>query len=221
MIAVPRSAPGRNPAGLTRRITWLPMTHTRARARTRTRRLVTRVILWICGGVAVFVAGFWAVTSTADLALSAGVYGTPGTYKVESCYDTKPSRKVSDISCYGDFTPDGGSADDAVRVHLEGTGHDYPDGAEFDARQGIEPQTVQRAGIRGVVGEVWQIGFAVAGLCWLAYLAIRPPKSGKPNRSREPSRREKAADHVGAGVAVGVVVGILGVIANIVESATS
>ncbi len=29
---------------------------------------------------------------TADLALSAGVYGTPGTYKVESCHDTNDRR---------------------------------------------------------------------------------------------------------------------------------
>jgi hypothetical protein len=103
---------------------------------------------------------------------------------VERCYDTNPSRKNSNISCYGDFTPDGGTADDAFYEHLKDTGHDYPDGTEFDARQGLEPETIQRAGIRGVVGELWQVGFAVAGLCWLAYLAISPPKSDKPNRSR-------------------------------------
>ncbi|MER6016331.1 hypothetical protein [Streptomyces bluensis] len=194
---------------------------TESRTDSRARGPVTRVILWICGGIVAFVAAFWAVTATADLALSAGVYGTPGTYKVESCHDTKPSRKNSDYDCYGDFIPDGGSADDAVYVHLEGTGHDYPDGTEFDARQGLEPQTIQRAGIRGVVGELWQVGFAVAILGWLAYLAIRPPKSGTPNRSRVPSRRERVADRVGGGVVVGVAVGILGVVANIVESITS
>ncbi|MEW2402702.1 hypothetical protein [Streptomyces sp. NPDC046862] len=182
---------------------------------------MTRVILWICGGIAAFVAGFWAVNATADLALSAGVYGTTGTYKVESCYDTKPGRKRSDISCYGDFTPDGGSADDAVYVHLKDTGHDYPDGTEFDARQGLEPDTIQRAGIRGVVGELWQVGFAVAALCWLLYLVVRPPKSDKPNRSREPSRREKVAERVGIGLVICVLVGVLGWIANFVDSITS
>lgn len=182
---------------------------------------MTRVVLWICGAVAAFVAAFWAVTATADLALSAGVYGTPGTYKVDSCRDTDDSRKNSDYDCHGDFTPDGGSADDAVSVRLEDTGHDYPDGTEFDARQGLEPQTIQRAGIRGVLGELWQVGFAVAALCWLAYLVVRPPKSGRPNRSREPSRREKAADRVSLGVLVCAVVGVLAWVANFVESITS
>jgi hypothetical protein len=194
-------------------------TRPRSGTGTRTRRLVTRVLLWICGGVGVFVAGFWAVTSTADLALSVGVYGTPGTYKVETCYDTEDSRKNSSYDCYGDFTPDGGTADDAVHVHLEGTGHDYPDGTEFDARQGLEPDTIQRAGIRGVLGELWQIGFAFAGLAWLTYLAVRPPKSNKPKR--EPSRREKAADRVGIGLVIGILVGILGTVANIVASIIS
>ncbi|MFF3820065.1 hypothetical protein ACFYYD_26315 [Streptomyces bluensis] len=187
----------------------------------RTRGAVTRVILWICGAILAFVAAFWAVTATADLALSAGVYGTPGTYKVEGCHDTNDRRNRSDYDCDGDFIPDGGSADDAVYVHLEGTGHDYPDGTEFDARQGLEPQTIQRAGIRGVVSELWQVGFAVAILGWLAYLAIRPPKSGTPNRSRESSRRERAAERVGGGVVVGVAVGVLGVVANVVVSITS
>lgn len=150
----------------------------------RTRRLITRVILWICGSVAAFAATFWAVTAAADLALSAGVYGTPGTYKVDTCNDTSPRRKIFNVSCYGDFIPDGGSADDAVYLHLKDTGHDYPDGTELDARQGLEPQTVQRAEIQGAVGELWQIGFAVAALGWLAYLVIRPPRSSKPKRSR-------------------------------------
>jgi hypothetical protein len=196
------------------------MTDTRTDSRTRGRP-VTRVIRWICGAIAAFAAAFWAVDATADLALSAGVYGTPGTYKVGTCYDTDSSRKNSDISCYGDFIPNGGSADDAVYVHLKDTGHDYPDGTEFDARQGLEPQTVHRAGIRGVVGELWQVGFAVAILGWLAYLVIRPPKSDKPTRGREPSRREKAAERVVLGFFVCVVVGVLGWVANLVESIAS
>ncbi|WP_159403793.1 hypothetical protein [Streptomyces sp. NRRL S-646] len=187
----------------------------------RTRGPVTRVFLWICGTIVAFAAAFWAVTSTADLALSVGVYGTPGTYKVASCYDTNDRRNRSDYDCYGDFTPDGGSAGDAVYVHLEGTGHDYPDGTEFDARQGLEPQTIQRTGIRGVAGELWQVGFALTILSWLAYMAIRPPKSNKPNRIRKPSRREKAADRVGGAIVVCIAVGILGFVANLVASITS
>ncbi|WP_155058710.1 hypothetical protein [Streptomyces blattellae] len=190
-----------------------------SRTNSRTRGPVTRVILricaWICGVVAAFAAAFWAATATADLALAAGVYGTPGTYKVESCYDTDHRRNRSDYDCSGHFTPDGGTADDAVRVYLENTGHNYPDGTEFDARQGLDPQTIQRAGIRGIVSEFWQVGFAVAALTWLAYLVIRPPKSAKPNRSREPSRREKAAHNVGGAVVVCVALGILGWIANL------
>lgn len=200
------------------------MTDTRTDSRTgsrtdsRPRRLLVRVIRWIFGGIAAFVAAFWLVTASLDLALSAGLYGTPGTYKVERCYDMNDSRKSSDISCYGDFTPDGGGADDAFYVHLEDTGHDYPDGTEFAAREGLETQSIQRAGIWGVVGELWQVGFAAAALAWLAYLVVRPPKSGKPNRSREPSRREKAAERVGLGIFACAVVGVLGWAANLAWS---
>ncbi|POX45950.1 hypothetical protein C3488_27920 [Streptomyces sp. Ru72] len=176
------------------------------------------MFFWICGAIAAFVAAFWAVTATTDLALSAGFYGTPGTYRVESCYDTNDSRKNSDISCYGDFIPEGGGADDAVSVNLKDTGHDYPDGTEFDARQGLDPQTIQRAGIRGVLGELWQAGFAVAALCWLAYLAIRALKPRKRHLNRETSRREKTAQWVGFCAAGGVVVGVLSWIANLLGS---
>jgi hypothetical protein len=93
-----------------------------------------RVFGWVCGGILALVAAFWCVTATADLALSAGDYGTPGTYQVETCNDTSNTRKNSDYDCYGDFTPDGGTAGDAVYVHLKDTGHDYPDGTEFDAQ---------------------------------------------------------------------------------------
>lgn len=195
--------------------------HTSSRTRGPVTRVILRICGWICGGIAAFAAAFWAVTATADLALSAGVYGTPGTYTVSSCHDTNNSRKNSDYDCYGDFTPDADNADDAVYVRLEDTGNDYPDGTKFDARQGLEPQTIQRAGIRGIVGELWQIGFAVAALVWLAYLVIKPPKSDKPNESRKPSRREKAADQVGGGIVVCVAVGILGWIANLAVSIAS
>lgn len=155
---------------------------------TRTRGTVTRVVLWICGAFVALAATLWAVTAAADPALSAGVYGTPGTYQGDSCYDVGNSRENSEISCYGDFVPDNGGAADAVYVRLEDTGHDYPDGYEFDARQGIEPETVQRAGIRGVVGELRQVGFAVVALCWLAYLAINPPTV--PDLRRCPAPRQ-------------------------------
>src|SRR5687768_4776791 len=116
---------------------------TDSRTGSRTRGPVTRVILWICGSIAAFFAAFWAVTATADLALSAGVYGTPGTYEVWNCRDSNTSGKNSRYDCYGDFTPNGGSADDALYVRLKDTGHNYPNGTEFDARQGLEPQTIQ------------------------------------------------------------------------------
>ena len=184
---------------------------------------MTRVILWFLGGVAAFVAAFWAVTSTADLALSAGLYGTSGTYRVKYCTDVGLHRRHSHshYDCQGYFTPADGGADDAVDVELKDTGHDYPDGTEFPARQGREEETIQRAGIRGVVGELWQVGMALTGLCWLAYLAISPPKSSKPKRSREPSRRERVAERVGVGIAVCVAVSILGFAANLIESFTS
>ncbi|MEV6027947.1 hypothetical protein [Streptomyces sp. NPDC052036] len=188
---------------------------------TRSRRPVTRLILWISGGIAAFIAAFWAVTSTADLALAMGVYGVPGIYRVESCHDTDYRRNHSKYDCYRYFTPHGGSAADAVYVHLDYTGHNYPDGTEFDARQGLAPETIQRTGIRGVVDELWQVGFAVAALGWIAYLVVRPATSRKPKRSPEPSRREKAAVWVGLGVVDCAAVGVLGLVANVVESLAS
>lgn len=173
-----------------------------------------RVLGWVCGGLLALVTAFWCVSATADLALSAGLYGTPGTYKVESCYDTDYSRKNSNCDSYGDFTPDGGTADDAVYVHLKDTGHDYPDGTEFDARQGIESQTLQRVGFWGVVGELWQVAVGVAILASLGYQAIKPRKE---SHSRELSRRQKVADRVGYAVVVAIPVGILSFIAMAAE----
>ncbi|WP_405584351.1 hypothetical protein [Streptomyces sp. NBC_01092] len=172
-----------------------------------------RVLGWVCGVVLALVAGFWCVTATADLAPSAGVYGTPGTYEVRTCYDTNSSRKNSDYDCYGDFTPDGATPADAVYVHLTDTGTDYPDGSEFDARQGIEPQTIQRAGFWGVVGELWQVAICVVILAALAYQAIKPRHESPHNR--EPSRRQKVADQVaGYAILVAVPVGLLSLIAQ-------
>ena len=101
-LATPLRATRAQAAGLTRRIIQLRMTNS------RTRGPVTRGLLWICGSIAAFVTAFWTVTATADLALSVGAYGTPGTYKVESCYDTNHRRNRSDYDCHGYFTPDGG-----------------------------------------------------------------------------------------------------------------
>jgi hypothetical protein len=178
-----------------------------------------RVLGWACGVLLALVTAFWFVTATADLALSAGIYGTPGTYKVERCYDTDYSRKHSDYDCHGDFTPDGGSADDAEYVHLEDTGHDYPDGTEFDARQGIEPETIQRVGFWGVVGELWQVAVCVVVLAFLAYQAIKPRGA---DRRREDHRRERprcqrVADRVGYAVVVATPVGLLSWIAMVAE----
>jgi hypothetical protein len=178
-----------------------------------------RVFSWVCGVLLGLVTAFWCVTATADLALSAGIYGTPGTYKVESCYDTNHSRKNSDYDCHGNFTPDGGTADDADYVHLEDTGRDYPDGTEFDARQGIEPETIQRAGFWGVVGELWQVAICVTVLAILAYQAIKPRGADqrREDHRREPSRRQRMADRVGYAVLVAVPVGILSWIAMLAE----
>ncbi|NBE54058.1 hypothetical protein [Streptomyces boluensis] len=172
------------------------------------RHLVTRVFLWLGSAVIAVLAFGWAILSTTDLALSAGVYGTPGTYKVDSCYDTNWSGKTSNYSCTGGFTPDGGTADDAYDVTLEDTGHDYPDGHVFDARQGVDPDAVQRTGVWGVAGELWQAGFAVAILAWVAYMGIKPPPS-KPDPKRKPSRRTRVADRTGIVIMGGIAVGAL------------
>ncbi|MFH0519314.1 hypothetical protein ACHBTE_19345 [Streptomyces sp. M41] len=178
-----------------------------------------RVLGWGCGGVLAVVMGLWCVTASADLALAAGIYGTPGTYEVERCFDTDSSRKNSDYDCHGDFTPDAGGAGDAVAVHLESTGHDYPDGTRFDARQGIEAQTIQRTGIWGFLGELWQVALCVVVLAVLAYQAVKPRgNGGRPaERRREPSRRQKVADRFGYAVLVALPVGILSWIAMLME----
>ncbi|MFJ7077800.1 hypothetical protein [Streptomyces sp. NPDC098781] len=178
-----------------------------------------RVLGWMCGTVLGLVTAFWFVTATADLALSAGIYGTPGTYEVETCHDTDNSRKNSDYDCYGDFTPEGGTAADAVYVHLKGTGHDYPDGYEFGARQGIEPQTIQRTGFWGFVGELWQVAVCVVILAVLAYQAIKPRHESRheSRHNREPSRRRRVADRVGYAVVFAIPVGLLSLIADVAE----
>ncbi|MFE7271308.1 hypothetical protein [Streptomyces sp. NPDC057623] len=176
-----------------------------------------RVLGWASGVVLAFVMAFWCVTATADMALSAGIYGTPGTYKVERCYDTDLSGKHSAYDCHGDFTPDGATAADYVS--LKDTGRDYPDGTEFAARQGIEPETLQRVGFWGVVGELWQVSICVAVLAVLAYQAIKPrgaDRRGEDHR-REPSRRQRVADRVGYAVLVAVPVGLLSWIAMVAE----
>ncbi|MDG4862309.1 hypothetical protein P8605_29610 [Streptomyces sp. T-3] len=170
---------------------------------------VKRVLGWICGVVLGFVAAFWAITATTDLALSAGVYGTPGTYKVEACHDTNSSGKNSNYSCYGDFTPDGGTAHDAVYVHLKDTGHNYDEGTVLDVRQGVEPQAIQRTGFWGIVGELWQVGFATAVLGVLAYQVIKP--------RRESTRRTKIAERVLMTALVMAAIGLLSWASQLVQ----
>jgi len=179
-----------------------------------------RVFGWVCGGILALVAAFWCVTATADLALSAGLYGTPGTYKVDTCVDTSNTRRNSDYDCYGDFTPEGGTVRDAVYVHLKDTGHDYPDGTKLDVRQGLEPQTIQRTGFWGVVGELWQVAVCVAVLAGLGYQAVKPRGASQRRDAhrREPSGRQKAAGRMVYAVVVAISVGILSWIAMAAES---
>lgn len=178
-----------------------------------------RVLGWVCGAVLALGTAFWCVAATADLALSAGAYGTPGMYTVERCYDTDSRGYRSEYDCHGEFTALGGSADDAVAVPLEDTGHDYPDGSRFDARQGLEPDTVQRAGFWGVVGELWQVALCVGVLAVLAYQAVKPHGEARRREShrREPSRRQKVADRFGYVVMVAVPVALLSWIAQLAQ----
>lgn len=106
-----------------------------------------------------------------------------------------------------------------IFVNLQDTGHDYPDGTEFDAQQGIEPETIQRAGFWGVVGNLWQVAVCVAVLAVLAYQAIKPRAEGQRReaRPREPSLRQKVANWPGYAVVVAIPVGILSWIAMIAE----
>ncbi|MFE9022090.1 hypothetical protein ACFYNL_26505 [Streptomyces sp. NPDC007808] len=170
-----------------------------------------RVLGWACGAVLAFAMAFWCVTATADLALSAGLYGTPGTYQVERCYDTNPRGRYTEYDCRGRFVPTGGTTADAFREVLEDTGHDYPDGTELAVRQGMEPETIQRVGFWGVMGEFWQIAIGVAVLAVLAYQAVRPrgADARREAHRRAPSRRQKAADRFGVAVVVALPVGLL------------
>ena len=178
-----------------------------------------RVFGWVCGVILALGTTFWCVTATADLALSAGVYGAPGTYQVDTCVNTSNTRKHSNYECYGHFAPDRGTAGDAVYVHLKDTGHDYRDGTVFDARQGLEPHTIQRVGFWGIVGELWQVSVCVAVLGGLAYQAIKPrgPSHRRESHSQQRSWRQQLADRVGYVVVVAIPVGILSWIAMAAE----
>lgn len=173
--------------------------------------MVMRVFYWIGGSILALVTVLWCAIATVDLALAVGLVGTPGTYKVDKCYVASHSRRHETDNCYGNFTPDGGSADDVDFVTLEDTWHVYPDGAEFRARQGPDSETLQRTGLWGAVGELWQVGACVAILAALGYQAVklRGASVRREAHRRKPSWRQKTADWMYYTAAVAIAVGLL------------
>ncbi|MFG2530446.1 hypothetical protein [Streptomyces sp. NPDC048516] len=86
--------------------------------------LLLGLVLTLVGAAAVFVNAVHGVQAT-------GLAGTRGTFTVDYCTDTNPSRKNSDYECGGDFIPRGRVADDGWSGTLENA-EDYPAGEELD-----------------------------------------------------------------------------------------
>jgi hypothetical protein len=172
------------------------------------KKLIWRILAWLCAAVISFVAAFLVVDYTGNLALSAGLYGTPGTYKVDSCYDTNPSRKNSDHECEGTFTPHG-DPDGASYAYLDDA-TDYRDGEEVEMRQGLEWDTYQATGFWPAMGEIWKVGLSLSVLAFCAAWAVDP---GTTNSQRRPdtSWRDKAAGYL-------AVVGLAGVATAVLDA---
>ncbi|WP_189220558.1 MULTISPECIES: hypothetical protein [Streptomyces] len=145
----------------------------------------------------------YLIDSAGNSALSAGLYGDPGQYRVSHCYDTNPGRNNSDYECDGVFTPHDDQRD-AVHVHLK-DGSNYKDGATVEMRRGLDSDTYRPTGLWPVLGELWKVGlsFGVLMLCVSSAVAPR----GVTRRGAGRSSREVIADYslLTAMVGVGVV----------------
>lgn len=86
--------------------------------------LLLGLVLTLVGAGAVVLNGVQGVQAT-------GLVGTRGTFKVDYCTDTNPSRKNSDYECGGTFAPRGRDIDDGWRGRLENA-DDYPVGEKLD-----------------------------------------------------------------------------------------
>ncbi|MGI5473064.1 hypothetical protein [Streptomyces sp. CA-132043] len=85
--------------------------------------LLLGLAILLVGAGTVVVNGVQGVRGT-------GLVGTRGTFTVDYCIDTNPSRKNSDYECGGDFAPRDGSADDGWSGKLE-NGDDYRAGTKL------------------------------------------------------------------------------------------
>ncbi|MCZ1010725.1 hypothetical protein [Streptomyces lydicus] len=90
-----------------------------------------RVIGLLLGLVLTLVGAGFVVLNGVQGVQATGLVGTRGTFKVDYCTDTNPSRKNSDYECGGAFTPRGGDIDDGQRGKLENA-EDYPAGEKLD-----------------------------------------------------------------------------------------
>lgn len=168
------------------------------------KKLIRRVPAWLCGIFVSVMAAFYLVNATGDLALSVGLYGTPGTYKVDHCYDTNPSRKNSDYVCNGTFTPHG-DPDGVSYTHLDNATN-YLDGEKVEMRQGFDWGTYQATGFWPALGEIWKVGLSLCVLAFCAAQAVSPKDTSR--RRPDTSWRERAAgcfalvSATGAGIAL-------------------
>ncbi|WP_328686988.1 hypothetical protein OHT20_35240 [Streptomyces caniferus] len=115
--------------------------------------LLLGLVIAFAGADAVLVSAVHGVQAT-------GLVGTRGTFTVDYCTDTNPSRKNSDYECGGVFVPRGGVVDDGWHGRLENA-DDYPAGEKLDV---VETWLGSDMRFREV-----GVGAALASVMWLCF----------------------------------------------------
>ena len=133
--------------------------------------VILGLVLTLVGAGAVFLNGVQGVQAT-------GLVGTRGTFTVDYCLDTNPSRKNSDYECGGDFLPRGGTADDEWSGRLENA-DDYAAGEKRDVVEswvGSEGH-FREVGVGAALGSVVWFGIGLVILAMGAFQVRKWVKS--------------------------------------------
>ncbi|MGX7759567.1 hypothetical protein ACWQ06_13030 [Streptomyces angustmyceticus] len=135
--------------------------------------LLLGLVLTAVGAGAVLVNAVHGVQAT-------GLAGTRGTFTVDYCTDTNPSRKNSDYECGGAFVPRGGVADDGWNGRLENA-DDYPAGTKLDVAESWlgSAMTFRETGVGATLGSVMWLGFGLVILSMGAFQVRKGAKSFK------------------------------------------
>lgn len=182
--------------------------------------IVTRVVGHVLGVFVILLAAVWGSIAAKDLALSAGVYGTSGTYTVSGCHDTDSKRNNSHYECTGMFLPHH-DAQESTYAEIDGAAEDYPNGTKVEMRQAGYGDEPQPTGFWAALGEIWQVGLALGVIGIATALLVDPKKS--PHARPETTPRDRVTQGfflAGAtGVAFAVLDGVVAIAAGLISLA--